>query len=32
MSERRGPNWRLIERIVLIVEMIINMLERFNLL
>jgi hypothetical protein len=32
MSERHGPDWRLIERIVLIIEMIINILERFNLL
>ena len=31
MGERRGPNWRLVERIVLIVEMVIEILDRLKL-
>jgi len=31
MGERHGPNWRLVERIVLIVEMAIEILNRLKL-
>ncbi len=32
MGERRGPNWRLFDRIALIIEMVIQILDRFKLL
>jgi hypothetical protein len=31
MGDRQGPNWRLIERIVLITEMVIEILNRLRL-
>ena len=31
MGERNGPNWRLIERIVMIAEMLIEILDRLRL-
>jgi len=31
MGDRRGPNWRLVERIVMIVEMMIEMINRLRL-
>jgi hypothetical protein len=31
MGERRSPNWRLVERIVLIIEMVIDIFDRFKL-
>ena len=31
MDERQGPNWRLIERIVIIAEMVIEILNRLRL-
>ena len=31
MGERQGPNWRLVERIVIIAEMVLEILNRLRL-